>query len=1102
MTFCRSAAGDVLVLSGEDTVLKVYDHESGRLLAQLHVFAEQPIHGIHVEQYGQLGTGTILLWGSRSVGIVSLLDLLGDERAPVVIFTRAPDWVYHGRLSPYDPSVAVLATAHNEVVYLRIDRDVGAVSVGDVVSPARPMLYSAELCWLDDASVLLVAGTAFGEILIWKCIFPENAGASSSHEMLLVLTGHEGSIYGVRISPLLTLPDKTPIRLLASCSDDRTVRIWDISERAQNKRAYDDDLLSAARETGFSAILPDQEQPSLGAVPPVAVAMGHLSRIWGVEFAVDEGDVLDDTGLYVYSFGEDSTTQKWHLTLDQVAGGLDIANLPLKGQLTNKKTFSYHDGKHLWSNAITTCGSRKLLATGGADGRISLLEEASQHSPTILDGPVTLNIPLLVKGPSNKAETLGRFELIAQDQMLAVTSLGRLLMGRFTSDDVEWKEIPESPHTEALKRCCVLRRLSEGMAVLCTSLGGLYLFRAQEERLTHVVDVPSKVVEVFFLRHEAERSEMELLVPLFGHKPLFYSLNPTTGEVLAQKELSCLDARFVTTSAAKIGEYLLVGSRHGYLSIMRENDHGLDLMIASPPQTPDSITSIVALPAEQRKNTHQSSSHILFLTTSRDGRYRIWRLEPQYATLQLLHDSSPPFGPLIEGAWFTNDASPELVLYGFKSKHIIVWNDTRKEERISTDCGGGHRAFSFYHGDSDARMMRIAFNRSSKLCVFSKPSVSHRPLRTGHHGREIRALSYNGRYVATGSEDTSIRLWEYRATDNFSGSALHCVASIKTHVVGIQALKWVGEDYLLSCAGNEEFFVWRIRRLGDSYSGLAVVCESVFKDKSPVGDLRIMDFDVQRLENTESKTDGAGGEGEQAMIISMVFSSSTLSTYSYTSGGGFSLLAKGAYTGACLTQIRHLSSMQGTDKAVVTTSTDGHIALWRTVINEDGDQVYATEQIVRAHQSSIKCLDMALPIGSGTFYLVTGGDDNAIGVTVLEQTDNNNRDRGSRRFLIKHRGIVRAAHAAAVNSVALAQDGLEGEILAVTVSNDQRVRAWRITESNTAQHRVGLLADEYGGVADAGTVEFLAKGKVAVGGVGLEVWNLNTDPGNYRLRHA
>ena len=75
----------------------------------------------------------------------------------------------------------------------------------------------------------------------------------------------------------------------------------------------------------------------------------------------------------------------------------------------------------------------------------------------------------------------------------------------------------------------------------------------------------------------------------------------------------------------------------------------------------------------------------------------------------------------------------------------------------------------------------------------------------------------------------------------------------------------------------------------------------------------------------------------------------------------------------------------------------------------------------------------------------------------------------------------------AINGLVLVQRG--GETFGITVSNDQRVRVWRVQVNN-----VKLVADSYSGVADPGDIAVIGesdgeKVNVVLGGVGAEVWS-------------
>ncbi|SPO02314.1 uncharacterized protein DNG_04987 [Cephalotrichum gorgonifer] len=445
------------VLVGEDTQLKVYEVQSGRLRLEVQVFRGQAIHGIRVS------ADNLLVWGARCVAVAlirSLEDVLaaGPSAGGVVRFEvgEARDWIHDGVLDQGRDS-GVLVTLHNEVVEISWAEGRG-LSFGDVLSPSRPMLYTASVRLLADGRVLVAGGTVFGEILIWTC---RRGGEGKGRcRVRHVLAGHDGSIFGVDISDEIEVGAGRTLRLLASCSDDRTVRVWDISDTAsegEEKEGGDESLLHEARETGFG--YNEIGSSGEGTVPeePIAVAMGHMSRIWHARFApLPPGRPASST-IPIYSFGEDSTAHSWDLELrnfkglggtsSEVTGAR--ASPAISATLTHQTTFSNHDGKHIWSSAISSRDNGTILvATGGADGKVALIEEGQpvldvgrsdirdggapfstmvdHETLALLDAPVKEG-----KNAKNRNDHLRRYVFIGEDTLLSATQSGKLLIGSF-----------------------------------------------------------------------------------------------------------------------------------------------------------------------------------------------------------------------------------------------------------------------------------------------------------------------------------------------------------------------------------------------------------------------------------------------------------------------------------------------------------------------------------------------------------------------------------------------------------------------------------------------------------------------------------------------
>ncbi|KAI0468515.1 WD40-repeat-containing domain protein [Xylaria cf. heliscus] len=1191
------------LLAAEDTDIKIYDVAASRLCGALPVFHAQPIHGISVppaaeEDRGSSGApkspSQILVWGGHAVKVLptrvveelvyaSTTESDGSafERSGLIATALAapeaiaPDWIFDGRISPFDDTHIVLLTAHNEVVQGHVSADRKTLLLDRVRSPSRPILYSGNFFWVNQDCVLVAAGTVFGEIVVWKCHLnsddygrgtredeTQEKGETAGCEVLFVFSGHEGSIFGVHISPEIVMSSGETVRLLASCSDDRTIRIWDITERSDeptNDRNEYGTQISDARETGFG----DSIIGSIGLVSShsrcIAIAMGHVSRIWQVEInspgLLASGDIVE-----VYSFGEDATMQKWHLDLNK---GLEAISGTPKTQasnspgeppskLTHHETFSNHRGKQIWSHAMVTDKNGLLIATGGGDGKIALMENNSSHVLRTLDddashylhsiqeldiSPMSLieqcqqqNLGTTSSLSSfkhgNGKEVFQSFAFISDNKLLLTTRSGRLFLGRFDSK-TEWKEltIPDNIR-KTIQSYTILRSPRKASTAFIGAPNGelFYYHEASRDSLQSIYKAERKIIDIFCLSDNIALPPhtdygaagepdgyIELLVTVFGSTKAEL-LRFDQNRILIQKTEVKIPDRFIVTSASWCHNYLILGSRNGSLSVFdMTTDEDYSPLLTIQVKIGDKITSILPLPRQSE------NSPLYLLTTARDGKYRIYEILGTTSTLQLrlLHETKPPFGPLIEGSWLFDKANGkrDLMLCGFRGKYFVLWNETKQTEVATIDCGGGHRIFDQVQVAGNPEGLRFACTKASQMRIFSQTCAPHLPLKTGGHGREIKSASASGKYVATGAEDTMIRIWELHETDR-GEQRLRCVLALEKHNTGIQKLKWFKDQYLFSSGGNEEFFVWRITALESDICPLGVVCEAVFPDRSEVGDLRITDFDVQCLNEDARAEDEADGSDVQSgglqtgpkFCISMTLSNSSVQSYLYSARQGFQLLGRQTYTGACLTQLRHLDFTDGCYPRILTAATDGHLAVFTDIRcrpPEDETEEPTEMLVTKLHQSTIKSLDIrSIITATGTSYLVvTGGDDDAIGVMHLH------RHPSGQTYEIRNKSIVRSAHAAAVTGLGIARLESGGrDAVVVTASNDQRVKTWRLVDWCSASLRVHLLDDRYSGVADAGDLEVVGescgdgdegrldgngRGRVLVAGVGIEAWDVS-----------
>jgi WD40 repeat protein len=754
------------------------------------------------------------------------------------------------------------------------------ISVSELTASSRSILYSAHLLWESTNCILVAAGTAFGEIMYWSWTNSDQGEAHSQiHQVFL---GHEGSIFDVRISQELQRGCCGNLkRVIASCSDDRTIRLWDVSDVDVNVNGQEGDLGSDAqrtRHTGFSVAAADEKPETSNCL---AIGWGHTSRVWRIRFL--ESSPCDGA-LSLLSAGEDATSRTWKLVASIGKGD----GLPCSLQQTDCS--AYHNGKNMWSIAAYRQSTNSIrVASGAADGKIATYplvgagqqaddQDISVAEYTLQDLIHMAEPTIAVGGPnstkaSKKGDSIRSYCFISDKTFLLITNTGKILVesfrppshSRLNSSLTNSLLVDQLEDLSGYSTCT--GNAAHGVAFLAGTKGGIYMYSARDSSLRKIHDVTGKVGALFVtdaLSSEGQK-QLALLITLVGqkHSQLLFvdvSLDPSqpSSEALSVPASEILTGSTMTSmSLVDVGpgsSILLVGHRRGSIALYNvpRNTPGAEaslFRIIDKVHGDETVTGLMF-----RASSEVASAGHLF-SVGRDGCLAVHAVDLSRNSITLIHNLTLPIGPNIEDLYTWRN---RLLVHGFSSKKWFLYDITAEEEVMGIETGGAHRSWAFQQNpDSETPGGSLVWTRTSSLHICSQVGSNHDVLRSGGHGREIKAVAISPpiltsdgttqsrTLIATGAEDTDIKISTYDAGE------LVCKRTLRKHTTGIQHLQWSSNgEYLFSSAGSEEFYIWRVRSLPTLDIG--IVCEHIYAPESEFQDLRILSFDAVRHDSNNS----------------------------------------------------------------------------------------------------------------------------------------------------------------------------------------------------------------------------------------------------------
>lgn len=514
----------------------------------------------------------------------------------------------------------------------------------------------------------------------------------------------------------------------------------------------------------------------------------------------------------------------------------------------------------------------------------------------------TLNAASLSEGSRfATSDSFKTYIWINPESFLTTTADGCLLLGTIIHGEspshsvlILWDRIGQ--YDDLKGTCLTASVINTGIILLTGNSGAVYLYKHGSKILEPITRLPRKVayLQASLCRYKvpgqqgkSEMGNVMVFASCVGSATAYcLFLDTEAADPICRQSQVDLPKAFLTTSVhfAVQDDALLLGSRGGDIVMysIETGDHGATKYVQRLHKRhvhgKDTITTIQSLPSQTREYSNNNSC---ILTTGRDGKYGLHRISTpnlqhpdSNPTLETIHIGIPPFGPNIEGASFF-PTSNDLLLWGFRSKDFVVWNETQQQETMTVECGGAHRNWAYTSLGDHSGGGRLIWTKASMLNLRSQAQTSHRVVRPGGHGREIKAVAVSpvgnrkrGRFVATGAEDTDIRIFRLESGGEGADDGLKCLHTLSKHIAGIQQLRWsLDGRFLFSAAGREEFFVWRVQPV--PCFGIGVVCVAQCPPVTEAGDLRIMDFEILEVCGTDIL-------GTEKYILPMVYSDSSV----------------------------------------------------------------------------------------------------------------------------------------------------------------------------------------------------------------------------------
>ncbi|XP_068108782.1 tRNA (34-2'-O)-methyltransferase regulator WDR6 [Hyperolius riggenbachi] len=1073
---------DDYLLAGEGPILNVYSlkaSDNSPPWIQQNVLGGYTIHGIK--------PSTVL----DSVYVECLLCVFGSKGLTVVNFTingphvnlsqacrlqQVHDWIWDVQWLGEDSQPAAyigLALGHNSVALYDYKSE---QVLKEIHCAEKCILYSAHFVGNTWEELTLIAGTVFNQLVIWGRRDPTNDEGRVKPRRRV--SGHQGVIFSITY-------DKRR-GLVASASDDRSLRVWNVGNLADS-----DD------------------------VKCLLVLYGHQSRVWSVKLLQDN----------IISIGEDSACIVWSYHGDIVQN--------LKG----------HKGRGI--RAVAVQEKTGLVATGGADSGIRLWQIKKCSLPS--NGLLNLHFSSPERIGVTKAVALADTNSLVVMTDMGSIYLNDLTTKNWTfvlADEKYQSYSLLDVFKSSTSTLCSIGNITGSVKVFSLlpthTFQELKLHEGKVHSLTWVppLDLTPDRCNLFSSGPNGVMVWLEVTCS-----------SDCVGSVSEKRRfiLPTCKQRWHTSIAFIPEDNLIIcGDRRGSLMLFSakcksETARNACSVNNLSPSASDCVDFTAleerlfpAVPHPEDKGEYplfvlygihgklgvtSVTYHDCFVySTGRDGLYR--QLKVKGGQLVVLRKLKSCKGmEWIERLSFVPDGN--LKIMGFYSTDFVVWSTKTNEKLHCVPCGGGHRSWTY---KQEGLTEVFAYIKSGDVFVYqTQPAEKLQTmLKEPLHGRELTCVKSAGSIkvhqeqvdiLITSSEDTTVNI----LTFNEVSKKIWHLATISDHLSSVrtlalaktkpQPLEHDGLSVVLFTAGGRaQIGCYRLQVHMTKDTGM-VRCQVIHLASHRLDERwdrmknkhRIVKVDPETRYMSIKALDDVPQSlsPTSCLFLAAACSDGSIRFFMMCEDSRrMVLVGESFYHQRCVLKVEAFVHHQSADSSralLCSASTDGRIAFWditNTIVHAhrilDSGHTDAQAQdlgpacfMLSPHQCGINSLHLQ-KTEEGQYLLASGGDDNSIHVCRLK-LDHNSEDSSSGGFQLLQSFSLVSSHAAHVTGLRI----LRQDLLA-SASIDQRLTLWHLSDSGLRH-----LSTMFCHVADVSELDCWRRGDnrhlCALSGQGLQI---------------